>query len=104
MVKEIFLKMGSSAPAKRKQFLALQLILFMGLKRFSDVNRMLVKDLEFKEDGSLEVWMKTSKTDQGSRGENFVISGERMENGASVPDIIKWYLRHLKLKKSAYLF
>ena len=64
MVKEIFVKMGSRAPAGRKQFLALQLVLFMGLKRFSDVNRILVKDMEFEEDGSLEIWMKQSKTDQ----------------------------------------
>ena len=104
MVEEIYLKMGSRAPAMRKQFLALQLVLFMGLRRFSDVNRILVKDMEFKEDGSLEIWMKISKTDQGSRGESFVISGERMKNGASVPDIVKWYLKALRLKKSAYVF
>ena len=104
MVKEIYLKMGSKAPAIRKQFLALQLVLFMGLKRFSDVNRILVRDLEFKEDKSLEIWVKRSKTDQGSRGEKFVISGERMRNGASVPDIMKWYLKSLKLKKSSYVF
>ena len=55
MVKEIFLKMGIRAPAGRKQFLALQLVLFMGLKRFSDVNRILVKDMEFEEAGSLEI-------------------------------------------------
>ena len=55
MVKEFFLKMGIRAPAGRKQFLALQLVLFMGLKRFSDVNRILVKDMEFEEAGSLEI-------------------------------------------------
>ena len=33
MVKEIYLKMGCKAPAIKKQFLALQLVLFMGLKR-----------------------------------------------------------------------
>ena len=65
------------------------------------MNGILVKDLEFKEDNSLEVWMKRSKTDQGSRAEKFVISGERMMNGASVPDIMKWYLEAMKLKESA---
>ena len=104
MVRKIYLKMGNKAPAVKKQFLALQLVLFTGLKRFSDVNRILVKDLEFKEDNSLEVWMKRSKTDQESKGEKFVISGERMRNGASVPDIMRWYLKAMKLKESAYVF
>ena len=104
MVREIYMKMGSRAPTRRKQFLALQLVLFMGLKRFSDVNRILVKDMEFKEDGSLEIWMKQSKTDQGSRGEKFVISGEKMKNGISVPEIMRWYLKDLGLRRSAFVF
>ena len=32
--------------------MALQLVLFIALKRYSDVNIILVKDLEFKEDNS----------------------------------------------------
>ena len=68
------------------------------------MNRILVRDLEFKEDNSLEIWVKRSKTDQGSKSEKFVTSGERMRNGASVPDIMKWYLKALNLKKSSYMF
>ena len=104
MVKEIYLKMGNKAPVIKKQFLALQLVLFTGLKRFSDVNMIQVKDLEFKEDKSLVVWIKKSKTDQLSRGEKFVISGEKMMNGASVPDIVRWYLEAVQLEESAYVF
>ena len=104
MVKEIYVKMGKRAPTVRKQFLALQLILFMGLKRFSDVNRIKIKDIEFKEDGSMEIFMKSSKTDQLQRGEKFEISGEKMKNGVSVPEIVKWYLKDLKLKENAYVF
>ena len=33
-----------------------------------------------------------------------MISGERMRNRASVPDIMKWYLEAMKLKKSSYVF
>ena len=33
-----------------------------------------------------------------------MISGERMRNGASVPDIMKWYLEAMKLKESSYVF
>ena len=104
MVEKIYLKMGDKAPMVKKQFLALQLILFTGLKRFSDVNGILVKDLKFEEDGSMSVWVKKSKTDQLSKGEVFVITGERMKNGASVPDIVKWYLKAVQLKETAYVF
>ena len=48
--------------------------------------------------------MKRSKTDQLLKGEKFVISGEKMRNGASVPDIMKWYLEAVQLKESAYVF
>ena len=68
------------------------------------MNRILVRDLEFKGDNSLKIWVKRSKTDQGSEGEKFVISGERMRNGASIPDIMKWYLKALNLKKYSYVF
>ena len=104
MVKEIYMKMGKKAPTVRKQFLILQLILFMGLKRFSDVNRIRIKDIEFKEDGSMEIFMNSSKTDQLKRGEKFEISGEKMKNGILVPEIVKWYLKDLKLEETAYVF
>jgi hypothetical protein len=104
MVEKIYLKMVNRASVMKRQFLAMQMILFTGLKRFSDVNRMLVKDLKFKDDGSLSVCVRKSKMDQLSRGDEFVISGERMKNGASMPDIVKWYLRAVQLKEMDYVF
>ena len=79
------------------------MILFMGLKRFSDMNRMRVRDLKFEDDGSLSMWVRKSKTDQLARGDKFEIRGEKMRNGASVPDIVRWYLRAVHLKESDYV-
>ena len=104
MVEKIYLNMGNKASMMKRQFLAMQMIFFTGLKRFSDVNRILVRDLKFEEDGSMLVWVKKSKMDQLSRGDEFVITGERMKNGASVPDIMRWYLRAVQLKETAYVF
>ena len=44
------------------------------------------------------------KTDQLSRGDEFVITGEKMKNGACVPDILRWYLRAVQLKEMDYVF
>ena len=43
-------------------------------------------DVEFKEDGSLEVWMRYSKTDSVGKGEVFKISGRR-SGGVSGEDL-----------------
>ena len=104
MVKEIYMKMGNRVPAIKKQFLDMQLVLFMGLKRFSDVNRILIRDIEFKEDGSMGIFINSSKNDQMARSDKFKISGEKMKNGKPVPEIVQWYIEDLKLKKTAYVF
>ena len=48
--------------------------------------------------------MKRLKRDQMERGEKFDISGEEMKNGRLVPEVVKWYLKDLKLKENAYVF
>ena len=52
----------------------------------------------------MEIFMKRLKKDQIERGEKFEISGQKMKNGESVPEIVKWYLKDLKLKENAYVF
>ena len=38
------------------------------------------------------------------RGEKFEISGEKRKNETLVPEMVKWYIKDLKLKENAYVF
>ena len=102
MIRMIYLE-GKEVAKERRRFLALMLVTFFGVKRFSDVNKVKVKDVDFKEDGSVEVWMKYSKTDVVGKGEAFKITGRR-NKGVSVGKILRWYIRSLKLGLEDYLF
>ena len=88
---------------ERRRFLALMLVTFFGVKRFSDVNKVKVRDVDFKEDGSVEVWMKYSKTDSVGKGEVFKITGRR-SRGVSVGTILRWYIKILRLGLDDFLF
>ena len=104
MVKEIYMRLGDQAPKSRRRFLILQLFLFLGLKRFSDINRIKVQDIKFNHDQSIDIWMKKTKTDKLARGEKFTISGQKMSNGVSVSDVATWYMKSLKLTPSSFFF
>ena len=88
---------------ERRRFLALMLVTFFGVKRFSDVNKVRVRDVDFKGDGSVEVWMKYSKKDSVGKGEVFKIPGRR-SRGVSVGKILRWYIRSLRLGLDEFLF
>lgn len=103
MIKEIYLKQGRRAPAVRRRFLAMQCLLFFGVKRFSDINRIRVSDINFREDGGLEICMRRSKTDSIARGSVFKISGEK-KGGVAVSDIIMWHLKALQIPPHGYVF
>ena len=102
MIKEIYLK-GSKVDNKSKQCLALMTLLFFGVKRFSDLNKIKVKDLQFKKDGGVEVWVRASKTDAEGRGKVFRISGQE-KGGVSVAKILVWYMKSLGLRSEDYFF
>jgi hypothetical protein len=81
----------------------MQLLLFFGVKRFSDIAGLKVKDISFREDGSVEVFMRKSKTDQMARGASFFLSGRR-KGGVCLPEILKWYIKGFDLKSEDVVF
>ena len=81
----------------------MQVLLFFGMKRYSDVAKLMVKDVSFLKDGSMEVLVRRSKTDQLGRGAKFYLSGEKV-GGVCIPDIVRWYLKGLGLKGEDFLF
>ena len=102
MIKEIFLE-SRKVDFKSKQILALMTMLFFGVKRFGDVQKIKVRDVVFKEDGGVEVWMRVCKTDVQGRGKVFRMSGSRT-GGVSVAKILRWYVRSLGLRQEDYFF
>ena len=87
MIRVIYLE-ERGVEKERRRCLALMLVTFFGVKRFSDVNKVRVRDVDFKGDGSVEVWMKYSKTDSVGKGEVFKITGRR-SRGVSVGKILR---------------
>ena len=81
----------------------MQLFLFFGIKRFSDIAKLKVKDMSFVKDGSLEVLVRRSKTDQVGRGAKFYLSGKKV-GGVCLPEILKWYLKGLGLEGEDMMF
>ena len=73
------------------------------MKRFSDVAKLMVKDMSFMKDGLLEVLVRKSKTDQLGRGAKFYLSGEKV-GGVCIPEIVKRYLKGLGLKGEDMMF
>lgn len=101
MIQVIYL--GRVKEKERQRFLVLMVFTFFGVKRFSDVNRVKVKDVDFKKDGSLEVFVRSSKTDSAGKGAVFKLTGQK-NAGVSVGNIVSWYIRSLKLGSEDYLF
>ena len=62
-----------------------------------------MKVVVFKVDGSLEVLVRKSKTDQVGRGARFYLSGDKV-GGVCLPEIVGWYVRGLDLKGEDMLF
>jgi hypothetical protein len=81
----------------------LALVCYTGIRRFSDINRMQVKDVCFKSDGTLEFYMARSKTDENSEGLEFVLAGAMIE-GISVGQLLRQYIIILGLKQGDCLF
>ena len=53
--------------------IVMQVVLFQGMKRFSDIERVRVVDVRFRDDGVVEITMGKTKTDQEVRGSTFVL-------------------------------
>ena len=103
MIEDIYVSPASEVDPCRRRFLVTQLFLFFGVKRFSDIATLKVKDVSFKTDGSLEVFFRKSKTDQVGRGASFFLSGKKV-GGVFLPEMVRWYVGGLGLKGEEMLF
>jgi integrase len=103
MIKMIYIQGGQDAPWESKRFLTLFLLMFFGIKRFSDVNKLRLKDFTFTENGVVEVWMRSSKTDTLGRGKKFSISNE-IKDGITFKSVLMWYLKGHEVKSEDYVF
>ena len=73
------------------------------MKRYSDVIDIRVKDVKYLRSGDLEVFVKSSQTDQEGRGSTFMMSGKRM-GGICIPDMVSWCRKSLNLGDEYFLF
>ena len=103
MIKVIYIEGRSEVSWERKRFLTLFLLLFFGIRRFSDVNKLKLKDISFKENGVVEIWMRKSKTDTLGRGRSFSISNE-IKEGITFKNIFMWYLENHDIGMDDYVF
>ena len=62
MIKDIYVSGAFEADPCKQRFLVMQVLLFFGIKRYSDVAMLTINDVSFLKDGSVEVVVKKSKT------------------------------------------
>ena len=103
LIEELFQTPAELVPAEERRCLLLQVFLYFGMKRFSDVIDVRVKDVKYLHSGDLEVFVKSSKTDQEGRGSTFMMSGKR-KGGICIPDMLSWYRKSLNLGDEDFLF
>ena len=89
-------------PADRR-FLVMMLLLFFGMKRYDDIKRLRVCDINVLHGGHLEFYVDSSKTDQLGKGFVFHVTGEKFK-GFSIPKVLNWYLESTGLRGTDYLF
>ena len=89
--------------AADRRFLVMMLLLFFGMKRFDDIKKLRVCDINVLQGGHLEFYVDSSKTDQLGKGFVFHVTGEKIK-GFSIPKVLNWYLESTRLRGKDYLF
>ena len=89
--------------AADRRFLVMMLLLFFGMKRFDDIKKLRVCDINVLRGGHLEFYVNSSKTDQLGNGFVFHVTGEKIK-GFSIPKVLYWYLESAGLRGNDYLF
>ena len=103
IVAELYRKPAGSVPPEERRCLILQVFLFFGMRRFSDVISVKVDDVTFLACGDVEVSVGKTKTDQLGLGFSFVMSGKE-KAGVCIPEMIRWYIASLDLQAADFLF
>ena len=103
MVEFGFGRGNEEAGVTEKRCIVLQTLLFLGVKRFSDIAEVKVKDVNFREDGTIAVSIGKTKTDQQGRGSRFFVGG-KVKGRFAVASVVKNYIKRLRLKGEGFLF
>ena len=103
LVKNLFKIPAGQVKAADRRCLVMQLILFLGMKRFSDIQHVRVDDVKFRGDGAVEVQIWKTKTDQEARGSTFVMVGDE-KRGLLIAEVLKWYFNSFGLKGQDFVF
>ena len=99
----LYLHPASRVDPARRRCLVMQLLLFFGMRRFSDISGIRKKDISFLKDSSVQVFMRKSKTDQLGQGASFFLSGRKYGN-MCLPEVLKWYMESFKLDEDNLMF
>ena len=89
---------------ERRRFLLMKVFCFLGVRRFNDIHELKRKNVEFREDGRVTVWVEKSKTDAKREGFEFVLTKKKIL-GVSVTRLVRWYFRSLgDIPSEAFIF
>ena len=89
---------------ERRRFLLMKIFCFLGVKRFDDIQKIKRKDVVFRQDDRVKVWLARTKTDSEKRGSEFVLTKGKID-GVSVTSLVKWYFRSLgEVPDEAFIF
>ena len=102
-IKRIFTGERKDDSLSKKRMLALLCLLFFGVRRFDDVQRIKVKDVMVVGEDKVEIKLGRTKTDQAAKGSTVKISGST-PGGISVGKILKWFITRAGLKSEDFLF
>ena len=100
---KLYKKPAIKVKAADRRFLVMMLLLFFGMKRFDDIKKLRVCDINVLRGGHLEFYVNSSKTDQLGDGFVFHVTGEKIK-GFSIPKVLNWYLESVGLRGEDYLF
>ena len=82
----------------------MKIFCFLGVKRFDDIQKIKKKDIVFRQDDRVKVWLARTKNDSEKRGSEFVLTKGNID-GVSVTSLVKWYFRSLgEVPDEAFIF
>ena len=102
-ISKLYKRLAVKVKAADRRFLVMMLLLFFGMKRFDDIKKLRVCDINVLRGGHLEFYVDSFKTDQLGKGFVFHVTGEKIK-GFSIPKVLNWYLESTGLRGRDYLF
>ena len=86
LICKLFKRPAAKVKPADRRLLVMMLLLFFGMKRFDDIKRLRVCDINVLWEGHLEFYVSSSKTDQLGNGFVFHVTGEKFK-GFLIPSV-----------------